>query len=159
MNKSVDDILFQKTEFEIYIFTWLLLLFPNFGRSLLLNLQKKKFLLQGESKKSVISGKVVFLCANLLYGIFSIFFGNFIFFRYSKGPKKKSANSFFSISKVHKSKTVLTFYFYQNLKFYKDWITESQKICKIVRRKFASFSLRKSLLVKTRRAIEKTAFP
>ena len=31
-------------------------------------------------------------------------------------------------------------YFYQILKFCKDWITESEKIFKIVRRKFAIFS-------------------
>ena len=31
-------------------------------------------------------------------------------------------------------------HFYRNLKFQKDWITESQKIRKIVRRKFAIFS-------------------
>ena len=37
---------------------------------------------KGWVKKSVISGswcKVLFFCANLLYGVFSIFFGNFIF--------------------------------------------------------------------------------
>ena len=32
------------------------------------------------------------------------------------------------------------YYFYQILKFYKDWITETQKIRKIVMSKFAIFS-------------------
>ena len=47
---------------------------------------------------------------------------------------------FLSKFKVQKSKNVYIYYFYQNLKFKKDWITDSQKMRKIVIRKFKIFS-------------------
>ena len=125
------------------------------------------------SKKSVICiAWCKIFCATLLYGVFSIFF---------LVLKRKSANLFFlSKSKVQKSKIVYINYFYQDLKMFKDWIKESQKICKIVIRKFTFlfWFLRKSYLnslvpffivysnvfnkrcsIETLRAIEKQFFP
>ena len=65
-------------------------------------------------KKSVISGVsdaklYFFLCNSLvdrLYGVFSIFFGNSLFFWYSYGTKKLREPFFLSKSKVQKSKNV-----------------------------------------------------
>jgi len=55
--------------------------------------------------------------------------------------QKKIREAFFlSTSKVQKSKNVYINYVYQNLKNFKHWIKESQKIRKIVMRKFAIFS-------------------
>jgi len=71
---------------------------------------------------------------------FQYFFNVFIFFGTSMARKKIREHFFLSKSKVQKNKNVLINCFYPNLKFYKDWITESQKICKIVIRKFAIFS-------------------
>ena len=46
-------------------------------------------------------------------------------------PKKNPQTFFLSKLKVQKSKNVYINFFYRNLKFYKDLITESQKILKI----------------------------
>ena len=87
------------------------------------------------SKKSVICiawCKIVpFLCNPPVWCFFNFFLV----------LKRKSANLFFlSKSKVQKSKIVYINYFYQDLKMFKDWIKESQKICKIVIRKFTFLS-------------------
>ena len=63
-----------------------------------------------------------------------------IFFWYSNDPKKNREPFPLSKSKLHKSKNVYINYLYRNLKFHKDWITESEIIGKIVIRKFAIFS-------------------
>ncbi len=100
-------------------------------------------LMQGESKKSVISGvwcKVVLFCANLLYGVFSIFFRKLKKKFGTPMAQKKSSNLFFLKSKVPKSKNVCINYFNRNLKFDIDWIAESQKIRIIAIRKFIIFS-------------------
>ena len=62
---------------------------------------------------------------------FNIFRKFLFFFWYSIDPTR---------SNVQKNKNVCLNYFNRNLKLYKDWITELQKICKIVIRKFAIFS-------------------
>ena len=89
-------------------------------------------ILQCESKKSVIYGawcKIVPFCATLLYGVFKyllkFFFGTLML--------KKSANPSFSlkIKSLEKQKCVYKL-FLSKSKFYKDWITESQKIGQIV---------------------------
>jgi len=84
--------------------------------------------------------KLYLFCATLLYGVFSIFFEHFYFFWYSNGLKENPLTFFLSKSKVQESKNVYINYFYRNLKFFKDWITESQIIHKIVKRKFTIFS-------------------
>ena len=58
---------------------------------------------------------------------FSIFFENFKFFLVFQWLKKIRKPFFLSKSKVQKIKNVDINYFYQNLKFYKYWIAESQK--------------------------------
>ena len=61
------------------------------------------------------------------------------FFLVFQWPKRKSVNFFFSQKKVQKSKNVYINYFYRNLKYFNDWIKESQKIRKIVKSiKFSS---------------------
>jgi len=100
--------------------------------------------IQGESKKvwfTAFGTKVyLFLCNSSVRCFFNIF-ENFKFFLVLKWSKKKSANPFFlSKSKVYESKNVHINYFYRNLNSYKVWITESQKIGKIVIRNFAIFS-------------------
>jgi len=110
LNKSFDDILFQKIEFEIYIFTWLLGRFPfsdnNFSLTVALKVyhqklfsnfivkfapfQKKKFLLQGEVKKVWLAAP----CAK-----FVLFFGNF-FFGTPMAKEKFWKHFFLLISKV-----------------------------------------------------------
>jgi len=95
--------------------------------------------IQSKSKKlAALGGKFYLYCATLVWCFFNIF-EILKFFWYSNGSKK-FANLFFSKSKVQKSKNVYINYFYQNLRFYKDWITESKKIRNIVKRKFAIFS-------------------
>ena len=72
---------------------------------------------------------------------FQYFFLNLLIFFGTPMARKKIREPFFlSKSKVQKSKNVYRNYFYRNQKFYKDWTKESQKIRKIVIRKFAIFS-------------------
>ena len=98
-----------------------------------------QYYIQGESKKvwfAALGAKLYLFCATLLSAVFSIFFENFkFFFGTLNGPKKLKLKL-----KVQKSKNVYIKYFYRNIKFYKDWITESQKFCKISVRNFAIFS-------------------
>ena len=77
-----------------------------------------------------------FLCVLSCMVFFSIFFWHYFVLK----CLKKIIRTFFFWSKVHKSKHVYLYYFYKILKFYKDWITEFQKMCKIAIRKFAIFS-------------------
>ena len=68
-------------------------------------------------KTSVISGvwcKVVPL--TLLYGVFSIFFGNFSFFWYSNGPKKICELFFSQNQKFRKAKILYYILFLSNSK-------------------------------------------
>jgi len=69
--------------------------------------------------------KLYLFCATLLYGVFSIFYKNSNFSLVFHLPKKIREPFFLSKSKVQKSKNVYINYFNRNLKFYKDWITES----------------------------------
>ena len=62
------------------------------------------------------------------------------FFGTPMAQKKIREPFFLSKLKVQKSKNVHINYFHRNLKIFKDWIKESQKIRKIVIRKFAIFS-------------------
>ena len=93
----------------------------------------------GWFKKSVICGawcKIVpFLCNSSLWCFFNISWNSFIFLIF-----KKNGESFF-LSKLKVQKAFLHInYFYRNLKKFQDWIKESQKIRKIVKRKFPIFS-------------------
>ena len=96
----------------------------------------------GDLKKSCLWCKIVpFLCNAFfeLYGIFKNIVWNL--FWYSDGPNKNPRNFFSSFnSNVQKCKNVYLYDFYQILKFYQYWNNESQKIRKIVKRKFAIFS-------------------
>ena len=95
----------------------------------------------GWVKKNVICGawrKIVpFLFNSPLWCFFNIFWKFVNFFGNPMAQKKIREPFFLSKSKVQKSKNVYINYFYRNLKFCKDWITESQKNRNIVRRKFA----------------------
>ena len=97
----------------------------------------------GWVKNSVIYGawyKSVPFSVQLFCMVFFKYFLKIVnFFWYSNGPKKIRELFFLSKAKVLKSKNVYIIYFYQNLKFYKDWITESQKIGKIVTKKIRNF--------------------
>ena len=63
------------------------------------------------------------------------------FFRYSIAQKNPQNFCSLKIISSEKQKFVNIYCFYQILKFYKNWITESQQIRKIVIRKFAIFSV------------------
>jgi len=96
--------------------------------------------IQSKSKKlAALGGKFYLYCATLVRCFFQYFWNFEIFFGIPMA-QKNPRTFYFSKSKVQKSKNVYINYFYQNLRFYKDWITESKKIRNIVKRKFAIFS-------------------
>ena len=92
------------------------------------------------SKKSVVASgeKLYFLQLSLM--VFFQFFWNILFFWYSNGQKIRKTYFLFKIWSSEKQKCVYIYYLYQILKFSIYSIRESQKICKIVIRKFAIFS-------------------
>ena len=92
---------------------------------LLLQTNKQKYIYTGWVKKSVICGTLCKIAP---------------FFVTPMTQKKIREAFFLSTSKVQKSKNVYINYVYRNLKKFKHWIKESQKIRKIVMRKFAIFS-------------------
>ena len=99
--------------------------------------------LQCESNKNVgftaPVQKYNFFCATLLYGVFFNIFWKFLIYLVLLWSKKKIRTLFSLKRKSLEKQNVYINYFYQNLKFYKDWITEPQKIGKIVTKKTRNF--------------------
>ena len=95
--------------------------------------QKKVWLAAPDAKLYLV------LCNSRLW-CFSIFYGNFYFFATPMAKKNPQTFFYSQNQKFRKKKMCINIISISILLFYKDWITESQKICKIVTRKFAIFS-------------------
>ena len=87
---------------------------------------------------SSVSCKIVpFLCNSAVWYFFNIFWKLFIFFGTTM---LKNHTTIFSQNQSSEKQNCEYTLFLSNSMFNKDWITESQKICKIVIRKFPIFS-------------------